>query len=435
MIVSVAWHAVDASVAVDELGTHRTSGLDPAVVDEIRRRCGANELPTAPERSIGALFIGQFRSPLIYLLFGAAAIALGLGEVNDAIVIFAVVIVNAVIGTYQEGRAAHALAALRSLATQKARVVRGGQETIVDARELVPGDIVSLAAGDAVTADARVLDGTQLHIAEAALTGESVPVSKKADVVEADAVLADRTNMVYAGTHVTGGRARSVIVATGKSAEIGRIAALAEGGPPIKTPLERRVETFGRYLMIAAIVTFALFVGVGLVANVAFADILMIGISQVVGLIPEGLPVAMTVALAVGVQRMAKRRAIVRRLSAVETLGSTTIICSDKTGTLTRNEMTVTSLWMARTGEVEVTGTGYAPEGTIACAPGSDLRVLLETVTLCNDAHVRAPDWKILGDPTEAALVTLAMKSGIDADALRATHPREGELPSIRRRR
>jgi Ca2+-transporting ATPase len=427
--VSTAWHAVDASVALEELRTDPTHGLDPADVEAVRRRCGANELPTSPERSMASLFIGQFRSPLIYLLFGAAAIALGLGEINDALVICAVVLVNAVIGTYQEGRAAHALAALRLLATQKARVVRGGHEDVVDARDLVPGDVVTLAAGDAVTADARLLEGVQLQIAEAALTGESVPVTKTVGVVATDAPLADRTNMVYAGTHVTAGRARTVVVATGKSAEIGRIAALAEEGPTIKTPLERRVATFGRYLMIAAIVTFALFVGVGFAAGLPFGDILMVGISQVVGLIPEGLPVAMTVALAVGVQRMAKRRAIVRRLSAVETLGSTTIICSDKTGTLTRNEMTVTALWMRRTGEVEVTGSGYAPEGSIHCTPGPDLRELVEAATLCNDAQVLAPDWRIVGDPTEAALLTLAMKAGVDTDDLRAANPRRAELP------
>jgi Ca2+-transporting ATPase len=425
----IAWHAVDSSVAIEQLGTDAEHGLDPAAVDSARRRYGANELPTPPERSIAALFAGQFRSPLIYLLFGAAAIALGLGEINDAIVIFAVVLLNAVIGTYQEGRAAHALAALRVLATQKARVVRDGREAVVDARELVPGDIVTLAAGDAVTADARLLDGAQLQVAEAALTGESVPVTKAMGVVASDAPLADRTNMVYAGTLVTAGRARAVVVATGSGAEIGRIAALAEGGPPIKTPLERRVATFGRYLMIAAVLTFALFVGVGFAAGLPLADILMVGISQVVGLIPEGLPVAMTVALAVGVQRMAKRRAIVRRLSAVETLGSTTIICSDKTGTLTRNEMTVTALWMLRTGEVAVTGVGYAPKGSIECPPGSDLHALLETATLCNDAQVLAPDWRIVGDPTEAALLTLAMKGGLDPEERRAACPRRGELP------
>jgi Ca2+-transporting ATPase len=400
-----------------------------------------NELPTARERSLAALFASQFRSPLIYLLFGAAGIALALRETKDAIVIFVVVLLNALIGAYQEGRAQHALTALRKMALQKARVVRGGREEMINARELVPGDVMLLAAGDAVTADARLIDGASVQIAEAALTGESVPVSKTIDVVAPGSPLVDRTNMVYAGTHVTAGRARSVVVATGKAAEIGRIATLAESGAAQKTPLERRVQTFGRYLMITAVITFALFVGTGLVAGLPLAEILMVGISQVVGLIPEGLPVAMTVALAVGVQRMAKRRAIVRRISAVETLGSTTIICTDKTGTLTRNEMTVTALWMPRTGDIEVTGTGYSPEGRL-CWKGSeiatehapDLRALVEAVALCNDARVLGPDghesqWRAVGDPTEAALITLALKAGLAPDVLRVAQPRRAEVP------
>lgn len=438
---ALPWHAVEAATAIDRLETSARDGLDPGALDEIRRRYGMNELPAARERSLAALFGSQFRSPLIYLLFGAAGISFVLGETNDAIVIFAVVLLNAVIGAFQEGRAQHALTALRQVALQKARVVRGGREEMIDARELVPGDVMLLAAGDAVTADARLIDGASVQIAEAALTGESVPVSKTIDVVAPGSPLVDRTNMVYAGTHVTAGRARSVVVATGKAAEIGRIATLAESSAAQKTPLERRIQMFGRYLMIAAVITFALFVVTGLVAGLQLAEILMIGISQVVGLIPEGLPVAMTVALAVGVQRMAKRRAIVRRISAVETLGSTTIICTDKTGTLTRNEMTVTSLWMPRTGEIEVTGSGYAPEGQlrwqggeIATDSAPDLRALLEAVALCNDARVLGPDghdshWHAVGDPTEAALITLALKAGLAPDVLRLAQPRRAEIP------
>lgn len=438
---TLAWHAMDAATAVERLATDPAAGVDPAAVEDLRRRFGKNELPAGRQRSIAALVASQFRSPLIYLLFGAAAIALVLGETKDAIVIFTVVILNAMLGTYQEGRAEHALAALRRLALQKARVVRGGREAVIDARDLVPGDVMLLAAGDAVTADARLIDGAALQIAEAALTGESVPVSKATATVAHESALADRTNMIYAGTHVTAGRARSVVVATGKAAEIGRIATLAEGTAAQRTPLERRVETFGRYLMIAAVVTFALFVTAGLVAGLPPSEILMIGISQVVGLIPEGLPVAMTVALAVGVQRMAKRRAIVRRLSAVETLGSTTVICTDKTGTLTRNEMTVTALWMPRTGELEVTGSGYDPDGRllwkgreVAIEDAHDLRALLEATTLCNDAHVLGPDhhdshWRAVGDPTEAALITLALKAGLAPDALRREQPRRAEIP------
>ena len=436
------WHALDVGSAVERLATDSRCGLDTEAIGKLRIRYGPNELPAAGRRPLWMVFVNQFRSPLIYLLFGAAAVALLLHETKDAIVIFVVVLLNALIGAYQEGRAEHALAALRRLSSQKARVVRAGREQVVDARDLVPGDVLVLAAGDAVTADARVTDHAALQIAEAALTGESVPVSKTTGAIARASVLADRTNMVYAGTHVTAGRARAVVVATGTATEIGHIAALAEGSRPPKTPLEQRIETFGRYLMVVAAVVFALFVVVGLSARVPLAEIMMVGISQVVGLIPEGLPVAMTVALAVGVQRMARRRAIVRRLSAVETLGSTTVICSDKTGTLTRNEMTVTALWLAGRGMLAVTGAGYAPEGkllqpggaAISLESADDVLRLIEACLLCNDAQVLGPDdrdprWRTIGDPTEAALVTLAMKVGLVPEAVRAAQRRLAEIP------
>lgn len=435
------WHALDLGSTIERLGTDPQRGLNPDALGKLRARYGPNELPPADQRPLWRVFLNQFRSPLIYLLFGAAGVALLLQETKDAIVIFSVVLLNALIGGYQEGRAEHALASLHRLSRQKARVVRAGREEVVDASDLVPGDVLVLTAGDAVTADARVADHAALQIAEAALTGESVPVSKTAGAIARETALADRTNMIYAGTHVTAGRARAIVVATGTATEIGRIAELAEGGAPRKTPLERRVETFGRYLMVVATLTFALFLTVGLAARLPFAEIVMVGISQVVGLIPEGLPVAMTVALAVGVQRMAKRRAIVRRLSAVETLGSTTVICSDKTGTLTRNEMTVTALWLPSRGGLTVTGAGYAPDGKLLQAgaelsieSADDVRRLAEACVLCNDAQVLGPDdrdprWRTVGDPTEAALVTLAMKLGIVPGAVRDARPRRAEIP------
>jgi magnesium-transporting ATPase (P-type) len=436
-----SWHALDVGSVVERLATDPLHGLDAAAPSALRARYGPNELPAARQRPQWVVLLSQFRSPLIYLLFGAAAVALVLRETNDAIVIFTVVVLNALIGAYQEGRAEHALTALRRMASQKARVIRGGSEEVIDARDLVPGDLLVLAAGDAVPADARVTDHASLQIAEAALTGESVPVSKTAAAIAPESALADRTNMVYAGTHVTAGRTRAVVVATGTATEIGHIAALAEGGRSQKTPLERRVETFGRHLMIASLLTFVAFLGVGLAARIRLADIVMIGISQVVGLIPEGLPVAMTVALAVGVQRMARRRAIVRRLSAVETLGSTTVICSDKTGTLTRNEMTVTALWLPGRGVLAVTGAGYAPEGKLLQSgaevdadSADDVRRFAEACVLCNDAQVVGPDdrdprWRAVGDPTEAALVTLAMKLGLVPHAVREGQPRRAEIP------
>jgi len=435
------WHAIGVEDALSAIESNAEKGLS---IDEVGRRFerfGANALPEAKSRSLFSVFLGQFKSPLIYLLFVAAGIALALGHVSDAGVIFTVVLLNAVIGAFQEGRAERALQALRKLASHKARVVRGGQELIVEAREVVPGDVLVLDAGDAVAADARLLHGAALQIAEAALTGESVPVAKNLLPLEPDTPLADRRNMVYAGTHVTAGRARAVIVATGPATEIGHIAALAGAAEQPKTPLERRIAQFGRYIIIAAAVMFVVVNAIGLLRGMAFADIILIGISQVVGMIPEGLPVATTIALAVGVQRMARRQAVVRRLAAVETLGSTTVICSDKTGTLTRNEMTVTSVWLPGGRELAVTGTGYEPEGKLLedgreLEPSQlgDVRVLLEAGTLCNDGHLQgpgesAPGWKPIGDPTEVALVTVAIKGGIVPSELRARWPRQAEIP------
>ncbi|MCK6470921.1 MAG: HAD-IC family P-type ATPase [Planctomycetes bacterium] len=435
------WHALALEDVFHRIHGEATHGLSR---DEAARRLagyGLNALPEAKHRSLLSVFLRQFASPLIYLLFVAAGIALALGHVSDAGVIFTVVLLNALIGAFQEGRAERAIEALRKLASHKARVVRGGQELIVEAREVVPGDVLVLDAGDAIAADARLLHGAALQIAEAALTGESVPVAKNLLPLAPDTPLADRRNMVYAGTHVTAGRARAVVVATGAATEIGHIAALAEAAEQPKTPLERRIAQFGRYIIIAAAVMFVVVNAIGLLRGMAFADIVMVAISQVVGMIPEGLPVAMTIALAVGVQRMARRQAVVRRLSAVETLGSTTVICSDKTGTLTRNEMTVTTAWLPDGRELAVTGTGYEPEGKfledgrkVDPAQMDALRMLLEAGTLCNDAHLQGPGeseprWKPVGDPTEVALVTLAIKGGIVPSELRARWPRQAELP------
>jgi len=435
------WHSLEPDEAVSVIESNADQGLS---ADEAARRFvrfGPNALPEAKSRSLFAVFIGQFKSPLIYLLLAASGVALALAHVSDAGVIFAVVLLNALIGAFQEGRAERALEALRKLASQKARVVRGGEEIVIEAHEVVPGDVLVLDAGDAVAADARLLNGAALQIAEAALTGESVPVTKDLLPLAPATPLADRRNMVYAGTHVTAGRARAVVVATGATTEIGHIAALAGAAEQPKTPLERRIAQFGRYIMVAATVLFVLVNAIGLLRGMAFADIVMVAISQVVGMIPEGLPVAMTIALAVGVQRMARRQVVVRRLAAVETLGSTTIICSDKTGTLTRNEMTVTSVWLPGGRELTVTGTGYQPNGAILehargvdLARFDDLRELLEAGALCNDAHVQGPGeseprWKPVGDPTEVALITLAIKGGIVPPDLRARWPRQAEIP------
>lgn len=436
-----AWHALTSREAAQGVGSRADAGLSR---DEARRRLerqGPNALPEAARRSLIAVFVGQFQSPLIYLLFGAGGVALALGHLSDAAVIFVVVLVNAAVGALQEGRAERALAALRKLSRQKARLVRDGEELLVEARDVVVGDVLVLDAGDAVAADARLLDAVALQLGEAALTGESVPAAKEASPVAPDTPLADRRNMVYAGTHVTSGRARAVVVATGQDTEIGQIAQLAEAAEQPQTPLERRIAQFGRYIIAAAAVMFVVVNVIGVLQGLPFGTIALVAISQVVGMVPEGLPVAMTIALAVGVQRMARRRAVVRRLSAVETLGSTTVICSDKTGTLTRNEMTVTELVLPGGRRVAVSGVGYDPRGDFSedgepvdAAADPALRALLEAAVLCNDANLGGPEdeeprWRPVGDPTEVALVTCAVKAGLDVAETRARLPRRAEVP------
>ncbi|MBI5719340.1 MAG: HAD-IC family P-type ATPase [Burkholderiales bacterium] len=442
---AVAWHALAPDEAAVRLGVDPALGLDAAAVAQRRAEHGPNALPEPPPRPLWRLFAGQFKSPLIAILFVAAVLAVVLGHLGDAAVILAVVIVNAVVGSFQEGRAERSMAALRRLSELQVRVLRGGAEQAVPARELVPGDMMLLAAGDAVGADARLLEAAQLQAAEAALTGESVPVAKAVPALPEATGLADRRCMVYAGTHLSGGRARALVVATGTHTEVGRIAALTERAVEPPTPLERRLATFGRALVVAAIVLFVLVLALGFARGLPLADLLMVAISQMVSMVPEGLPVAMTIALAVGMQRMAARGAIIRRLSAVETLGSTTVICSDKTGTLTKNEMTAVALWLPggeKGGrEFEVSGVGYAPAGavqhggaavTMAAEPA--IAALLQAVVLCNDAELQAPGqdrnaWSVLGDPTEGALLVLAAKAGVDVAALRSGAPRTAELP------
>jgi len=436
------WHTLDVKEAARTLESDATAGLSASEAQQRLSRFGRNVLPEARRRSLVIVFLTQFTSPLIYLLLIAGGTALALGHRSDAMVIVSVVVLNGVIGALQEGRAERALAGLRKLAPQNARVVRGDQEQATAASEVVPGDVLLIEAGDAICADGRILDGAAFQVAEAALTGESVPVRKQLSALAPATGLSDRTNMVYAGTHVTAGRARVLVTATGLATEIGHIATLAATTREQQTPLERRVNQFGRYVMATAIVASLFVVAIGLHHGIPLDQILMVAISQLVGMIPEGLPVAMTIALAVGVQRMARRKAVVRRLAAVETLGSTTVICSDKTGTLTRNEMTATTVFLPNGHEVLVSGIGYDPVGKLrdqgstsdADHASKDLRALLEAAVLCNDAQLVEPDaatgaWKSLGDPTEVALLTLAIKGGIMPRELRERCPRRAEIP------
>ncbi len=434
------WHALDAAAALRRLGSDSERGLPADEVVTRRAEHGANALPEPPKRPLFMVFLRQFTSPLIYILFVAAALAAVLGHPRDAAVILAVVLVNALIGTYQEGRAERSMEALRQLSALRVRVLRDGQEQEIEALELVPGDVLLLAAGDAVAADARLIEQEALTVAEAALTGESVPVTKGLAALPEGTGLADRHNMVFSGTYVSTGHARAVVTATGANTEVGGIARMTEQAEEQKTPLELRIAQFGRYLVAAALVLFVVVLLLGLLRGLPLDEVLMVAISQMVSMVPEGLPVAMTIALAVGMQRMAAKGAIIRRLAAVETLGSTTVICSDKTGTLTRNEMTVSALWLPAGREIDVDGVGYASEGTLseggqAVDPADEsVAALLQAAVLCNDADILPPEddhapWTVLGDPTEAALLVVAAKAGVDWRSLRESATREAELP------
>jgi Ca2+-transporting ATPase len=404
------WHALPAAEVAARLE------VDPARASRRRkwtaagRATGRTRSPSPRAASRLAIVVGQVKSPLVALLVVAAGLSFAMGDVVDACVIVAVVALNTLVGAYQEGRAERSLAALRRLVVMQVRVRREARDHVVDARHLVPGDVVVLAAGDKVAADARLVEAEGLRTAEAALTGESAPVDK--DVAPAaDATdLAERRGMVYAGTHVTAGRGHAVVVATGTATELGRIATLTAAAVEPPTPLARRIDGFGRLLLVIAGVLLVVVVAAGLARGLEPRQILLVGISQVVSLVPEGLPVALTIALAVGVRRMSERGAIVRRLSAVETLGSVTVICTDKTGTLTRNQMSVTEVHPAREARVEVEGRGYAPVGRLlrdGAPPSLDggLRALVETLALCNDASLAPRDdaeggFDPVGDPT-----------------------------------
>ncbi|MBI2516920.1 MAG: HAD-IC family P-type ATPase [Opitutae bacterium] len=442
MPAPVTWHDLPADAVMSALGT-RASGLTEKEAAERHSEHGWNELPETPRRPWWRILLAQCQSPLIYLLLLAAGLALALGERRDAAVILAVVVINALIGAFQEGRAERSMEALRRLSAVRVRVRRDGRVQEIAARELVPGDMLELAAGDAVVADARLLEAVVLEAAEAALTGESAPVAKHAGTLVADTLLAERTNMIYSGTHLTTGRGRAVVVAIGLATEVGRIARMTATAVEPSTPLEGRIAQFGRQLVVVACALFVVVMGIGLWRGVPLTDLLMVAISQMVSLVPEGLPVAMTVALAVGMQRMARQRAIVRRLAAVETLGATSVICTDKTGTLTKNEMTVTTVWLPDDRSFKVTGVGYGPEGWFEEHDGvrvpeaeqdAGLRPLLHAAVLCNDAQLVPPDatdprWRVLGDPTEGALLTLAMKGYTDPEDLRRHWTRRAEIP------
>jgi magnesium-transporting ATPase (P-type) len=409
--------------------------------DEARIRLetdGPNRLPEPARSGPVARFLRQFNNLLIYVLLGAAAVTAALGHPVDTGVILAVVLVNAIIGFVQEGRAEEALAAIRGMLAPEAHVLRDGRRRNVPAEALVTGDLVILEPGDRVPADVRLTLANGLRIQEAVLTGESVPVEKTTEPVAEDAALGDRRSMAFSGALVAAGSGRGIVVATGPATEIGRISGLIQSVEATTTPLLRQMNVFARTVTVAILIVAAAILGFGvLVADMAFREIFMAVVGLAVAAIPEGLPAILTVTLAIGVQGMAARKAIVRRLPAIEALGSVSVICSDKTGTLTRNEMTVASVATARRA-FSVSGAGYAPRGGIEhdgreVTPG-DYPLLMELAAgaaLCNDAELVEKDgeWTISGDPMEGALVTFACKAGLDPGVLRAANPQADAIP------
>ena len=414
------------------------SGLSVVEASERLKHYGPNQLTPRRARTPLQRFLLQFHNVLIYILLASAAVTALLGHWVDTGVIVGVVMINALVGFIQEGKAEKALEAIRGMLSQKATVLHDDRQMTVGAEEIVPGDVVLLASGDRVPADLRLLKVKSLRIEEASLTGESLPVEKRVEPVAEQAALGDRACMAYSGTLVTYGQGAGVVVATGDATELGRISEMLAEVQRLETPLLRKMAMFGRWLSVAivAIAALTFLVGVALQGYRA-VDMFMAAVAMAVAAIPEGLPAIMTITLAIGVQRMARRNAIVRVLPAVEALGSVTVICSDKTGTLTRNEMTVQSL-AAGGQEYEVSGVGYAPHGEfllhgqpVEVAQRPALDELLRAGLLCNDAVLRSHDgrWTIDGDPTEGALVVAAAKSGLDQRLENETRPRTDVIP------
>ena len=445
------WHALTVEEVMARLRTG-PDGLSQAEAARRLEQYGPNELKEEEKRSMLLLFLRQFKSFLVLILLIAVALSLAMGwlrtggnllaaheELVDAVTIVAIIFACAILGFVEEYRSEKALELLREMAAPTARVIREGEERVIPARELVPGDVVVLRMGDKVPADLRLMEAVNLRVDEAVLTGESVPVDKNTHPLPADTPVPDRINMAFSGTTVVYGRGRGVVVATGMNTEFGRIAAMVQVVKQEATPLEKRMAEVGRWLGALCLAVCFVVAGLGVLRGHELMEMILWGISLAVAAVPEALPAVVTGALAVGVWEMAKRNALVRRLPAVETLGCTSIICSDKTGTMTKGEMTVRRIYYA--GKfIEVTGVGYEPKGAFL-SPGSKekidpladegLSLLLRAAALCNDASLAMAEGRyvIRGDTTEGALVVLAAKAGLDVEEERKRMPRIGEVP------
>jgi len=436
IIPAQAWHHLSVDEVIGLLESNGETGLDRKEVRQRLDRFGPNTLTAKQGKSGWLRFLLQFHQPLIYILIASGAVTAALQEWVDSGVIFGVVLVNAIIGFIQESKAENALAALADTMVAEATVLRRGEKKRIPSAGLVPGDVVLLQAGDRVPADLRLLQTRDLQVDESALTGESVPVEKAVKYLGLDTALAERINMAYGSSMVTYGQGTGIVAATGAYTEVGRISQLISSAQDLATPLTRKITHFSRILLYTILLLAVVTVAVGILRGQPLFDMFMAAVALAVGAIPEGLPAAVTITLAIGVSRMAKRKAIIRKLPAVETLGSTTVICSDKTGTLTENQMTVQAIMVGNV-HYEVSGAGYAPLGRIVRQDEADdvstagLSECLRAGVLCNDSLLLEKDgsWQIQGDPTEGALLAAAAKGGLHEKEAEDRYPRLDSIP------
>ena len=432
------WYQKSEQELLSELSTDVETGLSSDEVESRLSKYGHNELKEEEKAGLLSKVIAQFSDFLIIILIVAAIVSILVGEVKDAIVILSIVFINAALGIYQEGRAEKSLEALKKMASPNAKVIRNNHTIVVPSNTLVPGDVVVLETGDIIPADLRLIESANLKIEEASLTGESVPVEKKSsDTFSSDVSLGDRTNMAYMSTIINYGRGKGIVVGTGHSTEIGKIATIIQTYEDEATPLQKKLNQLGKLLGITTIIVCILVFAIGLLQGREILEMFMVAISLAVAAIPEGLPAIVTIVLAIGMNKMVERNAIVKKLLAVETLGSTSVICTDKTGTLTQNEMTVVKLYTD--GKIiDVTGGGYDPVGDflidgekITSNDIGNLDTLFSIAILTNDAQIEKTEegYKVIGDPTEGALVSLAGKASITRKEINSLYPRIEELP------
>ncbi len=421
------WHTLSPQIAAATLSVDPELGLEEGEATARLARFGENRLIEATPRPVWLKFLDQFRNLLVIVLLFAAALSWAISDIKDAAVILVVVLFNAGLGFYQEHRAEQTLAALKSMLAARARVRRSARMEEIDAVQLVPGDIVLLEGGDRIPADGRLLAAHSLEIEEAALTGESHAVGKSVAALDkAELPLGDRINLLYMNTVVTRGRAEMLVTATGMNTEMGKLAGMIASAGESETPLQKQLDTLGKKLAAIAGVVVTVIFALDFARGLPWTGAAMTAVALAVAAIPEGLPAVVTVTLSIGMWRMAQNQAILKKLSAVETLGSTTVICSDKTGTLTLNQMTARAGWFAGQ-RFSVSGEGYTPDGRITFEGDSALRPLLLPMALCTDSRVR--DGRLIGDPTEGALWVLAQKGGLDTETEQEEQPRIAEIP------